>query len=86
MPSVQGTRRLNIEFFLTPEQELHVFAQWREKNPAARLEDMNLRRFQNALREVIAEVGWKQAVETGLPEHIELKKMDYKAQLKGIIA
>lgn len=86
MPPVPGTRKLNIEFFLTPEQELHVFAQWHEKNPSANLEEMSLRRFQNALREVIAEVGWRQAVSTALSEKMEMKKLDYKAILKGIVA
>jgi hypothetical protein len=43
------------------------------------------RKYQNAIREVLAEKGW-QAVTARLPDNVEIKKMDYKAALKGIVA
>jgi hypothetical protein len=85
MPQVPGTNKVNIEFHLTPTEQLHCFTQWREKNPGVSLEGFNPRKYLNAIREVLAEKGW-QAVTARLPEHVELKKLDYKATLKGIVA
>jgi hypothetical protein len=85
MASIPGTSRIAIEFHLTPEQQLHVFAHWKEQNPSIPLEEINKRSFQQAVRDLLGAHGWK-IVNTTLPEHVELKKMDYKAVLKGIVA
>jgi hypothetical protein len=84
MAQIAGRFKINVEFHLTSEEQLHVFAQWREQNTDVKLEDMNARKYQAAIREVLAALGW-QAVTAKLPEKVEIKKIDYKAILKGII-
>jgi len=84
MPSIPGTNKINVEFHLTPDEALHVFTQWKEDNPKVKVEEMSLRNYQNAIREVLAAKGW-QAVNTRLSDSIEIKKLDYKAAMKGIL-
>lgn len=84
MAQVEGRNKVTVEFHLTPEEQLHVFVQWRELNPKERLEEMTSRRYWNALREHLAAYGWS-CVIARLPEAVELKKIDYKAILKGIL-
>jgi hypothetical protein len=85
MASIPGTSRISIEFHLKPEEQLHVFAHWKEQNPNVPLDSINKRTVQQAVRDMLAAHGWK-IVNTTLPEHVELKKIDYKAVLKGIFA
>jgi hypothetical protein len=84
MQTVHGTTRVNVEYNLTPEDLLHCFAQWRELNPNERLDTFNPRRYLNAVREVLALKGTA-AITCKLPDSVEIKKMDYKAELKGIL-
>lgn len=84
MPAQEGRNKVVVEFHLTPAEQLHVFVQWREINQGERLEEMTPRRYWNALREHLAAEGWK-AVTARLSDQLEMKKIDYKAILKGII-
>lgn len=84
MPQQEGRNRITVEFHLTPEEQLHVFAQWREQNPSVKLEEMSSRGYWNALRDYLSTYGW-QAVTAKLDDALEIKKIDYKAILKGII-
>jgi hypothetical protein len=85
MAQIIGRRKINVEFHLTVPESLHLFAQWMETNPKVKVEEMRTRDFQSAVRDVLAAKGW-QAVTSKLPDHVELKKLDYQAALKGILA
>lgn len=84
MAQQEGRNKVTVEFHLTPDEQLHVFTQWRERNPSERLEEMTARRYWSALRDHLAGFGW-QAVSAKLTDQLEMKKIDYKAILKGIL-
>jgi hypothetical protein len=84
MAQHEGRNKVTIEFHLTPDEQLHVFAQWCELNPKEKLEEMTSRRYWSVLRDHLAAHGWA-AVNARLPEQVEIKKIDYKAILKGVI-
>lgn len=84
MAQQEGRNRVIVEFHLTPAEQMHVFAQWREVNPGVPLDTMNSRGYFNALREYLAAHGWA-AVTRKIPDEVEIKKIDYKAILKGVL-
>lgn len=75
---------LNLSFPLTADQQLNLFMQWLQKNPNTDLDHMTMPRFKACLREVLLDEGWK-AIDKRLPDEIEIKKVDYKSALRGIL-
>ena len=84
MTETLKTTKISLEFNLTSEEQLHLFTQWREEHPDFNLENMTSRKYLSTIKEVLAAKGW-QAVNARLPLEVEIKKLDYRSILKGIV-
>jgi hypothetical protein len=76
------TMRFRIELELTPAEQMHIFAQWMQAHPNTDLESLTKRQWRDAILETLYVAAVK-PVQVLLPNDVEIKKMDYKAQLKG---
>jgi hypothetical protein len=79
-----STGTYTVEFFLSPEQELHLFAQHMEVWPNTNLEKMHIRAYKECVRSMLLEKG-QSAITLPLPMAVEIKKADYRAALRGIV-
>jgi hypothetical protein len=80
-PKVNG---LTIEFHLTNAELLHLFAVYMVANPKTDLEHMGLKKFREAVKEVLAKDGFN-ATKIKLSDQHELKKIEYKHALRGVV-
>lgn len=79
----QGSLQVGVQFTLSPRQQWHLFCMFMQTHPSHAVEGMGRKDWRECIQLVLYRHG-QVALDTLLPAEIEVKKMDWMVQLKGI--